>query len=89
MLAELGLPKKKKWFEAINTACHTQKLFMLTKQHGKTPSKLGNNMKSRISYFHIFGCKDLLKVFDSKTVEEIFLEYSIISKTYGSIIVVF
>ncbi|KAI3729842.1 hypothetical protein L6452_18513 [Arctium lappa] len=75
------------WAEAVNTACFTQNRSLIVQRFGKTAYELSHGRKPSISFLHIFGFqrfilnnKDLLRKFDPKADDGIFLGYSSISK---------
>ena len=77
------------WGEAVNTACHTINRVYFRPDTKKTSYELWKGRKPNVKYFKIFGStcfilKDRKNVgkFDSRSVEDIFLGYSSISKAY-------
>ena len=68
------------WAEAINTSYYISNRIFKRPILNKTPYKLWNNRKPRISYLRVFGykcfilnAKDNLEKFDFKADEGIFL----------------
>nr|GEX04318.1 hypothetical protein [Tanacetum cinerariifolium] len=49
------------WAEAIATACFTQNCFIIHHRFNKTPYELINEIKSDISFLHVFGALCYLK----------------------------
>ena len=72
------------WAEAVNTACFTQNISLITKPHNLTPFQLFKGKKPTISFLHVFGCKcyvlrnqgENLGKFEAKADEAIFVGYS-------------
>lgn len=88
MLNETKLPKCL-WAEAVNTACYVINRVGVRSLLMKTPFELYMDRKPNISYFRAFGSKcfvldQSLRVnkFDSKSIEGIFVGYSMTSKAY-------
>jgi hypothetical protein len=88
MLYEYTIPKFL-WVETVNTACHVINRVSLCPIIKKIPYELWIGRKPNLSYFKVFGSKYFVlneapKVikFDSKSIEEIFIGYSSISKAY-------
>jgi hypothetical protein len=88
MLNESKLPTSL-WAEAVNTACYVINRVNLRPIILKTPYELWMGRKPNISYFRTFGSKcfvidEMPKVtkFDSKSIECVFVGYSITSKAY-------
>jgi hypothetical protein len=88
MLNEHSLPKYF-WVEAVNTACYIINCVVIRSKLEKTPYELWKGRTPNIGYFKVFGCKcfilndnDNLDKFDAKSDEDIFLRYSMNSKTY-------
>ncbi|CAN1304210.1 Retrovirus-related Pol polyprotein from transposon TNT 1-94 [Linum perenne] len=72
------------WAEAVSTACYILNRTLIRKILNKTPYELLKNKTPNLNYFHPFGCrcfllntKDLLGKFDARSVEGIFLGYSL------------
>ena len=77
------------WGEAFNITCHMVNRVYFRPGAKKTPYELWKRRKPNVKYFKIFGStcfilKDRENVgkFDSRSNEEIFLEYSSTSKAY-------
>jgi hypothetical protein len=88
MLNEHSLPKYF-WVEAVNTACYIINRVVIRSKLEKTPYELWKGRTPNIGYFKVFSCKcfilndkDNLDKFDAKSDENIFLRYSMNSKTY-------
>ena len=88
MLNESKLPTCL-WAEAVNTACYVINRVNLRPIILKTPYELWMGRKPNISYFRAFGSNcfvidEMPKVtkFDSKSIEGVFVGYSITSKAY-------
>ena len=81
------------WAEAINTSSYILNIVLIRPILKKTFYELWKGRRPNISYFHVFGCKcfihnnnkDNLRKFDARFDEEIFLGYSITSKSYREI----
>jgi Reverse transcriptase (RNA-dependent DNA polymerase) len=88
MLNESKLPTSL-WAEAVNTTCYVINRVNLRPILLKTPYELWMGRKPNISYFRAFGSKcfiidEMSKItkFDSKSIEGVFVGYSITSKAY-------
>ncbi|KAJ9552400.1 hypothetical protein OSB04_016445 [Centaurea solstitialis] len=88
MMAHSSVPQSF-WAEAVSTACYTQNRTLIVKQTGKTAYEMVEQRKPNIDYFRVFGCKcyvlndrDDLGMFEPKSDESIFIEYSHNSKAY-------
>ena len=88
MLHEFSLPKHL-WAEAVNTACYVINRVSIRPILKKTPYELWMGYKPTISHFRVFGSKCFvldespkITKFDSKSIEGIFVGYSLTSKAY-------
>ena len=92
MICENDLPKFL-WAEAVSSACYLVNRLLIRKKINKTAFEIWNGKTPRVDYLRAFGCKcfvlttkDNLDKFDSKSIECIYVGYSLNSKAYSAMI---
>jgi hypothetical protein len=88
MLDEHRTPRRF-WAEAVNTACYVSNMIYLRVHKKKTCYELMHDRTTKVSNFHVFGCKCfILKIgkklhkFEARSVDGIFFGYASRSRAY-------
>jgi hypothetical protein len=88
MLDEHRTPRRF-WAEAVNTACYVSNRIYLGVHKKKTYYELMHGRTSKVSHFHLFGCKSFilkkgkkLDKFEAWSVDDIFFGYASHSRAY-------
>jgi hypothetical protein len=88
MLDEHRTPRRF-WAEAVNTACYVLNMIYLRVHKKKTCYELMHGRTTKVSHFHVFGCKCFilkkgkkLDKFEARSVNGIFFGYASHSRAY-------
>jgi hypothetical protein len=88
MLDEHRTPRRF-WAEAVNTACYVSNRIYLRVHKKKTCYELMHGRTSKVSHFHVFGCKCFilkkgkkLDKFEARSIDGISFGYASHSRAY-------
>jgi hypothetical protein len=86
MLDEYRTPRRF-WAEVVNTVCYVSNRVYLRVHKKKTCYELMHGRTPKVSYFHVFGCKCILKQgkldkFEARSVDDNFFGYASHSRAY-------